>query len=233
MVDGFSVVHDTNPEFDFDPGFRDYVTATYFNAGKLQPEKYDVFPPDRERARDVVHYAWTDDGIVLFEHDDIAIAGRTYCADRREYERIALLHDERVAHWLSTVLALVPPAPPYSESTVGINLFRTRTSVVSGPHQDDEQLVLVYVVGRQAEGGDSYLYPLDSDEPLFTARLEPGHIMIFDDKRFRHSVSPLFPSAMGDDTYRDAIICTINNRSTYPFEPIVTAPRINSGWLIT
>jgi hypothetical protein len=220
LVDGYTIVKDTEPDFGFDPNFRQYAINAYFDGGQLAVESYNVFPPDRERARDVIHYAQAAAELLLVEHAVTTIADRTYHQGERQYGRVQLLQDPLFRQWLQAAIDLVPPTPHFAESTLGVNLFRTRGDVVNGPHRDDEQLVMVYVVDKVGEGGTSTLYTDESDEPFFAYTLVPGQMLVFDDQRFRHSATPLRPGQDGQQPHRDTIVCTVNKPETYPFTPL-------------
>lgn len=91
---------------------------------------------------------------------------------------------------------------------IGINLFETYKSVVSGPHRDDTDWVAIYVVDKNGGGAVSELYN-ERLSKVVSYELQPGQIFIFNDRRFLHNVTPLEPAAEGD-TYRDTIICTFD-----------------------
>lgn len=213
------LARDTETELGFDPAFRKHLLNHYFEGGKLEPESYNVYPPDRERARDVVRYYWNGDDLRLEEHDTAAIDGRSYSALKRNYPRIEVLADAAFKHWLEAFLALVPPKLRRPFGTVGINLFRTHADVVSGPHQDDEEFCLVYVVDKHGGGAETSLYEPGASEPFYTHTLAPGELVIFDDRRFLHSASPLEKAADGSAPHRDVVVCTVNRPETYPFVP--------------
>src|ERR1700727_895840 len=97
--------------------------------------------------------------------------------------------------------------------TFGINLFRTFTDVVTKPHHDNEELIILYVLDRHGDGAESYLYnPEDvtpegqpTGKPVLKRQLNPGDIMIFDDARFKHGATKLV--ALSDGTsMRDVVV---------------------------
>ena len=63
------------------------------------------------------------------------------------------------------LLQLVPPKRRQPDGTFGVNLFRTFTNVVTTPHRDNEEFVIIYVLDRVGEGAETYLYtPADATE---------------------------------------------------------------------
>lgn len=182
--DGYVVTADQRSEVGFDSQFREHVLEKYFNSGQLQLESYDIFPPDRERARDLVRYSWSDKGVHLEEYGNAAIGNRSYSATVREYPHVELLRDPMFVKWITQALTAIPPERRQAEGTFGINLFRTHSDVVSGPHQDDEEFVTVYVVGKHGGGAETSLYEIDSTTPFYSTILSPGERIVFDDQRF-------------------------------------------------
>jgi hypothetical protein len=201
--------------------FRENFVQTYFTTGQIHQYPGD-WPVDRKRARDVVRYWWRDDELSLREHGTIAITdpGRIM-PRRRVYSRVRLLEDAPSEEFIRAVLSLVPPGRRKRTGTFGVNLFRTFTDVVTTPHHDHQELIILYVLDRQGEGAESYLYkPVDVSEgkaigkPIMQRQLNPGDIFIFDDKRFMHGATPL--EALPDGTaQRDVLVCTVDYRSTY------------------
>ncbi len=193
---------------------REHIHSTYFNERYLRRYPFDI-PKDRDRARDVVRYDWHGDGVALTEHDTVAIDSRGDQPFRREFERVRLLGDEHFRSWTATALSLVPTERRQPRGTFGVNLFRTHTQVVTKPHQDEEEYILIYVLERVGSGAMSELYRIDSDETEHHSTLEPGDLIIFRDDEFKHTASPLVRPADGREAHRDALVCTVNYPSTY------------------
>ena len=103
-----------------------------------------------------------------------------------------------------------------------MNLFRTFTNVVTKPHHDNEQFIIIYVLDRIGEGAETYFYaPADVTDdgeikapPILRQQLNPGDIIIFEDERFKHGATPLI-NPPGGTARRDALICTVDDRGTY------------------
>lgn len=205
-------------EFGWDDQFRKHLLYRYFDGGELRCDKPDV-PADRERARDVVRYHWRHeegqrDQLELRAHDTIAIIDRGNQPGTREYHRVQTLDDPRFAEWLRMVPQLVPPHRRRARGTFGVNLLRTHTLVVTGPHRDHEEFIVTYVVDRRGGGAMSQLHDPDSMSVIFQRRLEPGDLLIFQDDRFLHSVTPLIAPPHGS-ARRDALVCTVDYPGSY------------------
>lgn len=202
--------------------FRRNFSKTYFNEQVLRHDEGDL-PVDRLRARDVIHYEWYDDDFVnLQRHDVITITDRAGIAGRREHARVELLKDTDAENLVRTFLGLVTPELRQPRGTFGINLFRTFTNVVTTPHHDNEEFIIIYVLDRVGDGAETYLYrPGDVTEdgqpladPALRQQLNPGDIIIFEDKRFKHGATPLVRTD-GGQARRDALVCTVDYTSTY------------------
>jgi hypothetical protein len=213
---GYVLIPDSNAKLGFSPKFREHLLASYFNNGKLKLESYDVYPPDRERARDVVRYHWDGVNLRLEEHDTVAINGRSYASLKRDYPRVEILADPVFRDWVKAALALVPFEERQAAGTFGINLFRTHSNVVSGPHQDDEEFAFLYVIDKVGGGAETGLYEKGSTVPFYSHTLKPGELIVFDDRRFLHSTSSLNPAPDGGAPHRDVVVCTVNKPETYP-----------------
>lgn len=214
-TEGFVVT--TDNELGIARAVREHIHGTYFTADHLRRYEFDI-PADRERARDVVRYAWTGEPEPeLAEHHTIAIDSRGDQPLRREFERVRLLDDPLWHRWISTVLSLVPPAARQRRGTFGVNLFRTHTDVVTRPHRDYEEYVLIHVLERHGTGAETVLYGKDSDHVVLRRTLEPGDLVIFRDEDFRHTATPLIDPSAGP-AHRDAVVCTVNYAHTYPLD---------------
>jgi hypothetical protein len=207
-------------------GHRENFAQRYYNSDTLHHDEGD-FPVDRERARDVIRYWRTDDTPDLEPYDRITIKDRAGIKGEREHTRVQLLKDPEAERLISTLLQLVPTERRQADGTFGVNLFRTYTNVVTTPHRDDEEFVILYVLDRIGDGAETSLYDAADvaedgevvSEPVLTQQLNPGDIFIFDDKAFLHDTTPLI-SPPGGSARRDVLVCTVDYRSTY-LEPAV------------
>jgi hypothetical protein len=196
------------------------LQETYFDRGQLRHDEGDM-PRDRERARDVILYEWNDGKLTLEEYETIAIWDRSDIKGERIHKRIELLRDRQARDLIETFLSLVPDKRRQPRGTFGINLFRTYTNVVTKPHQDKEDFIILYVLDRQGDGAESYLYNYDPEadaaevgEQVLRRQLNPGDLMIFEDSRFKHGATPLDPPRRGR-ARRDVLVCTVDYPTTY------------------
>ena len=197
------------------------LQGAYFDGGQLRHDEGD-YPKDRERARDVIRYEWNNGKLTLEEYETIAIWDRSGIKGERIHKRIELLQDGQAEEVIETFLSLVPEGRRRSRGTFGINLFRTHTDVVTKPHQDKEEFVILYVLNRDGDGAESYLYADDgrgpgfpeNAEPILRKQLNAGDLMIFEDRRFKHGATPLTPPPGGRAT-RDVLVCTVDYPTTY------------------
>jgi hypothetical protein len=197
--------------------FRENFRQAYFNEKVLRHDPGDL-PVDRLRARDVIRYHWLEDRLHLQEHERITLTDRAGIEGEREHSRVRLLRDPQAEQLIRAFLSLVPAARRQVDGTFGVNLFRTYTDVVTTPHHDDEEFIFLYVLNRVGGGAESYLYHPDDDPdsrpPVLRHQLNPGQILVFEDKRFKHGATPLL-SAPGVNAMRDVLVCTVDYWSSY------------------
>ncbi|MEU3273902.1 2OG-Fe dioxygenase family protein [Saccharomonospora sp. NPDC006951] len=215
-TDGYIVLSER--EFGFSAAARQHLRDTFFHSGVLKRYENDL-PADRERARDVLRYEWAGDELTLSEHDTITIENRGERPEAREYGRVEVLADTLFEQWIRSALGLIPPQWRSPRGTFGVNLFRTFTNVVTKPHQDGERFIFIYVVDKVGTGAETWLYGPDESEedPVFRGTLKPGDLLVFEDARFRHGVTPLLDPEEGH-AQRDALVCTVNYDHTYPLD---------------
>lgn len=221
----YSYAVTSDQEIGLPVGFNVDFSRKYFQDGIIRHDEGD-WPIDRKRARDVVRYWWHDDKIRLEEHETISITDRSEIKGTRLHARVELLADPQAKALISTFLELIPPDRRQSNGTFGINLFSTFTNVVTKPHHDDGEFILVYVLDRVGDGAETYLYEPDCvlddgsllDGPLFKHQLQPGELILFDDKRFKHGATPLVDPP-GGRARRDALVCTVDHKTTYLKKP--------------
>jgi hypothetical protein len=197
------------------------LRAAYFEGGQLRCDQGDR-PPDRERARDVVLYEWKDGELTLEEYETIALWDRSDIKGERNHKRIELLQDGQFRDLIKVFLSLVPEDRRQQQGTFGVNLFRTHTDVVTKPHRDKEEFIILYVLGREGDGAESYLYRHDEKKMdrtedgdlVLKHQLNAGDLLIFDDKKFKHGATPLTPPVGGRAT-RDVLVCTVDYPTSY------------------
>lgn len=197
------------------------LQETYFCSGRLRCDPGDV-PRDRERARDVVLYEWNDGKLTLEECETTVISDRSTIKGERIHGRIEALCDRQFRDLIVTFLSLVPEHRRQQRGTFGINLFRTHSDVVTVPHQDEEEFVILYVLDRAGDGAESYLYRHDETEAVLWKQLNRGELMIFEDSRFKHGATPLLPPP-GGRARRDVIVCTVDYPTAYLQDVLVSS----------
>jgi hypothetical protein len=206
--------------------FRENFHQTYYNDQVLRNDKGD-WPVDRKRARDVIRYEWHGNALELDTFHKITIKDRGQQLGERDHARVKLLKDPQAKELIKALLTLVPPARRQREGrfegTFGVNLFRTFTKVVTTPHHDHEEFIILYVLDRVGDGAESYLYDPDDvsddgrvlvENPRFSHQLNPGDLIVFEDSVFKHGATPLI-SPPGGTAMRDVLVCTVDYWSTY------------------
>lgn len=196
--------------------FGAHLADNFFTGEQLRRYDGDM-PIDRLRARDVVRYNRFGDDIDLAEHDTVELPDRDNPMRIRLFDQTEVLKDDKFVTLIKTLLNLVPERHRKSAGTFGINMFRTFTDVVTKPHHDDEEYVIVYVVAKTAKGGRTQLLRNDRDDVVLEQELQPGQLIMFRDEMFRHSATALeTPAEKG--AHRDALICTVDYPTTYGIE---------------
>jgi hypothetical protein len=88
-----------------------------------------------------------------------------------------------------------------------------------GRHRDGVTLVTALLVGRRnAAGGESSVCDLDGRELLTTTLAEPGTLLLGDDRRTLHAVTPIRPLDPAAPAQRDVLVITFAP-STPPDRP--------------
>lgn len=229
---GFSLISDG--DLGLPEKFRDNFHQAYFNDLVLRHDDGD-WPEDRKRARDVVHYTWSGSELELREYETIAITDRAGIKGERIHKRVEILEDPQAEELARTLLSLIPPERRHPEGTLGVNFFRTYTDVVTRPHHDDEEFIILYVMHRDGDGARSYLFEdrnyrrncaanpaaMEPETPdlaplpqVLDYQLNPGQLLLFDDARFQHGATPLEPPP-GSQAMRDVIVFTVDYPETY------------------
>jgi hypothetical protein len=216
---GYALTSDRSIELP--DNFRQDFRGRYFDSGMLRHDEGDM-PADRQRARDVIRYQWHGGDLRLSRHESITITDRAGIPGKREHARAELLEDAQAVDLLHAFLQLVPPDRRQPDGTFGVNLFRTFTNVVTKPHHDDEEFIIIYVIDRKGDGANTHLYfPEDvakdgrvTGPAVLEHQLNPGDIIIFEDARFKHDASPLTDPPDGT-AMRDALVCTVDKKTTY------------------
>ena len=78
-----------------------------------------------------------------------------------------------------------------------------------GPHRDGVTLVTSLLIGRRnAIGGESSVCDVDGRQLLATTLTEPGTLLLGDDRRTLHGVSPIRPIDSSGPAQRDVLVIT-------------------------
>jgi hypothetical protein len=231
---GFSLVRDD--AIGLPEKFRENFHQAYFNDTVLRQDEGD-WPRDRKRARDVIHYEWSGAELKLREYETIVLRDRAGIRGDRIHRRVEVLADPQGEELIRALLTLVPPERRQAEGTFGVNFFRTYTDVVTRPHHDKEEIIILYVLHRKGDGARSYLYQdpnysredswgprTASQQPEAPAQglsqqvldyqLNPGELLIFDDEPFKHGATPL-EAPPGGAAMRDVAVFTVDYDTTY------------------
>ncbi|WP_102419947.1 2OG-Fe dioxygenase family protein [Mycobacterium sp. 4858] len=124
---------------------------------------------------------------------------------------------DRLLHKLIGLLARVAAVlDDVADWNVKVHPFRIRSSTDEGAqptpegmHRDGVTLVSSLLVGRRnAIGGESTVCDLDGRQLLATPLVEPGPLMLGDDRRTLHGVSPIRPIDGSGPAQRDVLVIT-------------------------
>lgn len=110
-------------------------------------------------------------------------------------------------------------APP-AESEIGVHQIRIASTLEiagkpspEGIHEDGFDYVGIFCADRyNVSGGETCLYRPGEAEPLYCHMLEPGELLVFDDKRLMHCTSPIY-ALSSEGGVRDVFILTLSGRS--------------------
>lgn len=189
---------------------RDDILEQFFRReGVLAPETPGVTPATRLRARDKVDYFRRDAYHVNMRPSEsialttpLGLPGNHLHGVRREFNRVDALGNDACRTLLHSVLEGIPYRHRFSEGEFALNFFRTSGDVVEGFHRDGARYFFVYVLDKTGDGAETQLKHTQSGEIVFRTTLWPGQIVIVDDERYQHYVTPLIDAG----THRDAIV---------------------------
>jgi hypothetical protein len=131
----------------------------------------------------------------------------------KTFMRDPLLHD--VLQLLGRVATALDDGAQWS---VKVHPFRVLASAYSegqptpeGLHRDGVTLVSSLLVGRRnATGGDSSVFDLQGHRLLRTTLRQPGTLLLGDDRRTLHGVSPIRPLNPAEPAQRDVLVITFS-----------------------
>jgi hypothetical protein len=127
------------------------------------------------------------------------------------------LVEDPLLHGLLRLLGEVATAlDDIHEWSVKVTPFRVLASAdgegqptPEGLHRDGVTLVTSLLVGRRnARGGESSVFDLDGHQLLTTTLSDPGTLLLGDDRRTLHGVSPIRPLDPGEPAQRDVLVIT-------------------------
>lgn len=141
-----------------------------------------------------------------------------YIGKDRDFEPLTdVFARDPLLHKMIALLARVAAAlDDVADWNVKVHPFRVRSlsedgghPTPEGVHRDGVTLVSSLLVGRRtAIGGESTVCDLDGRQLLATTLAEPGTLMLGDDRRTLHGVSPIRPIDGSGPAQRDVLVIT-------------------------
>lgn len=141
-----------------------------------------------------------------------------YVGTDREFEPLTeSFAKDPLLHKVITLLTRVAAAlDDVADWNVKVHPFRTRSGpgdaspTPEGMHRDGVTLVSSLLVGRRnAVGGESSVCDMDGRQLLSTTLDEPGTLLLGDDRRTLHGVSPIRPIDCSGPAQRDVLVVTL------------------------
>jgi hypothetical protein len=122
-----------------------------------------------------------------------------------------LLH--AVMAMLAHVAIMMVDGPAFSVKVTPFRVVATDDTpgepAPEGIHRDGVTLVTSLLIGRcNAEGGESSVFDLDGNRLLATTLSQPGTMLLGDDRRTLHGVSPVPPADPERPAMRDVLVIT-------------------------
>lgn len=141
-----------------------------------------------------------------------------YIGRDRDFEPLtdAFARDPLLHNLIGLLARVAAALDDVAEWNVKVHPFRIRSSTdegghptPEGMHRDGVTLVTSLLVGRRnAVGGESTVCDLDGRQLLATTLAEPGTLMLGDDRRTLHGVSPIRPIDGSGPAQRDVLVIT-------------------------
>jgi hypothetical protein len=136
----------------------------------------------------------------------------------REFEPLtdAFVDDPLLHNVIELLAQIAASLDDVAEWNVKVHQFRLRSSVEDerrptpeGPHRDGVTLVSSLLIRRRnATGGESSVCDLTGRRLLTTSLAEPGTLLLGDDRRTLHAVSPIRPTNGSRPAQRDVLEIT-------------------------
>ncbi|MFN7853685.1 MAG: 2OG-Fe dioxygenase family protein, partial [Dolichospermum sp.] len=91
------------------------------------------------------------------------------------------------------------------EAEIDVHQIRTTCSpnnlgnpAPEGIHRDGSDFIGIFSAGRDnIEGGETHLYAAKKEKPVFNKVLQPGEIILVNDREFFHFATPIKPQNSG------------------------------------
>lgn len=99
---------------------------------------------------------------------------------------------------------------------IGVHQIRTTCSqhnygnpAPEGIHRDGTDLIAIFSVDREnIEGGETHLYKSRKESPVFNKVLNPGEMLLLNDREFFHFSTPIKPKSYECEGTRDVFVLT-------------------------
>lgn len=141
-----------------------------------------------------------------------------YIGRQREFEPLtdAFAADPLLRKVIGLLARVASALDDVADWNVKVHPFRTLSSTSrggrptpEGMHRDGVTLVSSLLVGRRnASGGESTVCCVDGRELLVTTLADPGALLLSDDRRTLHGVSPIRPIDGSGPAQRDVLVVT-------------------------
>ncbi|MEH1845425.1 MAG: 2OG-Fe dioxygenase family protein [Nostoc sp.] len=113
------------------------------------------------------------------------------------------------------VLAFSDSCKLHPEAEIGVHQIRTICSpknlgnpAPEGIHQDGTDFIGIFSVDRDnIEGGETHLYTIKKEKPVFSKVLNPGELLLVNDHDFFHFTTPIKPQTDAQGS-RDVFVLT-------------------------
>jgi len=156
----------------------------------------------KKHARDVVAYDWTPEGSGQLAWPLLRECESAAHGSVDDFSRFHLLDCGPADVAARTVLTMIPPELRRASGRMSADYFHYGRGSGCEAHQDKfGDFVIIWVLDRDGEGGESFLAGLDGRE-VFRRALRPGEMLLFRDDMFYHGVEPM----RGTVAFRDALI---------------------------
>ena len=151
-------------------------------------------------ARDVITYDWAAEGADEFPRLRLRECESAAHGTVDDFSRFRLLDSNSANFAARTILTLIPPELRRASGRMSADYFHYERGAGSEAHQDKfGDVVAIWVLDRDGDGGENFLHTLDGREVLYRT-LEPGEVLLFQDAMFYHGVEAMRGG------HRDALI---------------------------